>query len=517
MKTIVAVIIASTAGALNPTGDRYVKKLYLRLKDQLLSDSDSYDHRYGYIRSYDRYLKYLETEYKYDDKNKNENKKLADLFSRFFYDEIPKKILDDISEDMSKDIGLLKIAVYLLRAINRANVLQAKIKKYINVANDCLQKAIYEHLSMVPKSSLPSYDMYMIRVSKPLAMAARKPIRINVSFDVSEETCLYPVWFGTTRKRTHDKDSAKGFSNQRDDIDIVHYGKCFVSIPKTHRFGEVGRSWFRRWMKLDFADDRLRLEKIVPYSAADNFWSDLQKEFVKNEGDALVFLHGYNNSFEESAIRAAQIGFDLKVSGVTAFFSWPSKSEVAGYLADEASIDASEIAITEFLLDFTQKSGASKVHLIAHSMGNRGLIRALKNIQSKVGNSAVPFGQIILAAPDLDVQVFKNLAYLYPMLSKRTTLYLSPKDKAVAASKWLHSYSRVGIAPPITIVKDVDTINVKIEGFDILELGHSYFAEAESILHDMFDLLRHDSQPSERQRLRMQKTSAGDVYWLMLS
>lgn len=328
---------------------------------------------------------------------------------------------------------------------------------------------------------------------------------------------IYKVWFGTTRLPIDESDLNKGFKNERGNGD-VHYGKCNVFIPKSHRFGETGRSWFERWIKFDFENDNLKLKSIIPCRSESDFWSDLKNELSENEGDALVFLHGYNNSFEDSAIRAAQIGFDLKVSGVTAFFSWPSKSDVSGYPDDVASIEASEEAITNFLLDFTKKSGATKVHLIAHSMGNRGLVRALNNIQHKLEkDSKVPFGQIILAAPDLDVQLFKNLAYLYPKLSERTTLYTSPKDKAVALSKWLHDYPRVGIVPPITIVKDIDTIKVEIEGFSLFELGHGYFAEAESILHDIFDLLRHNSKPSDRQRLSQQQTEIGDVYWLMKS
>jgi esterase/lipase superfamily enzyme len=336
------------------------------------------------------------------------------------------------------------------------------------------------------------------------------PIEINNS--------LYSVWYGTTRKPIDRSDLSKGFKNERDNGN-VHYGKCNVFIPKSHRFGETGRSWFQRWIKLDFENDNLKLREINPCNSADSFWLELKNQFAENKGDALVFLHGYNNSFEESAIRAAQIGFDLKVSGATAFFSWPSKSEVSGYPDDVASIEASEIAITDFLLDFTKKSGASKVHLIAHSMGNRGLIRALNNIQHKLEkDSAVPFGQIILAAPDLDVQLFQNLAYLYPMLSERTTLYASRKDKAVAASKWLHGSPRVGIAPPITVVDKIDTVEVETKSFSLFfELGHSYFAEAESILHDMYDLLRHNSEPSDRQRLREEKTETGAVYWLMSS
>ena len=73
-----------------------------------------------------------------------------------------------------------------------------------------------------------------------------------------------------------------------------------------------------------------------------------------------IFLHGYNVSFEEAALRAAQIGFDLSIRGAMAFFSWPSQGDLAGYSADEASIEASEFVIMEFLENFVTVSQKQK-------------------------------------------------------------------------------------------------------------------------------------------------------------
>ncbi len=80
------------------------------------------------------------------------------------------------------------------------------------------------------------------------------------------------------------------------------------------------------------------------------------------------------------------------------------------------------------------------VHLVAHSMGNRGLLRALQRLAADAEMRAgVKFGQIFLAAPDVDRDLFLGLARLYPQFSDRTTLYASDGDKAVATSAWLHA------------------------------------------------------------------------------
>ncbi|MCV2421604.1 alpha/beta hydrolase [Paucibacter sp. DJ2R-2] len=306
---------------------------------------------------------------------------------------------------------------------------------------------------------------------------------------------LFPLWFGTNRRATAD---GKGFSGERDAQTTV--GRVLVRVPEAHRFGETGSGFWQKLKRLDFRDDRLRLHEVQVQDEA-GFYASLQAA-TQHDGatHALLFLHGFNVSFEEAAIRAAQLGCDLAVPGVTAFFSWPSRAAVACYPADEASIEASERAITDFLVDFATRSGAQKIHVIAHSMGNRGLLRALQRIAANAQTQGrVKFGQIFLAAPDVDRDLFLDLAHLYPAHSERTTLYASAADLPVHLSSKLHSAPRAGYFQPYTVAPEVDT--VAVPDFDLDLLGHSYFAQAAALLHDMFDLMRLDAPPSSRQRL----------------
>jgi esterase/lipase superfamily enzyme len=225
----------------------------------------------------------------------------------------------------------------------------------------------------------------------------------------------------------------------------------------------------------------------------------------------LLFLHGFNVSFEDAAIRAAQIGCDLKVIGATAFFSWPSRGSALAYPVDEASIEASEGAITSFLVDFTANCGANKVHIVAHSMGNRGLLRALQRIAASAETRGkVKFGQIFLAAPDVDRDLFLDLAHLYPEHADRVTLYASNADRPVHLSSKLHDAPRAGYFMPYTVTAGVDT--VAVPNFDVDLLGHSYFAQAEALLHDIYDLVRHNEAPAKRQRVEATQ-GEGANFW----
>jgi esterase/lipase superfamily enzyme len=329
-----------------------------------------------------------------------------------------------------------------------------------------------------------------------------------------EKARLYKVWFGTNRGPVDPTDIGKGFSNEREISGIVHYGTCNVEIPRTHKFGSTGSAFWKRWLRLDFSDDHLKLSKITSLHSRHAFLVSLQTELgsqAKAEREVLVYLHGYNCSFEDAALRAAQIGFDLKVQGATVFFSWPSMATAKGYPADIARVEASETHIADFLSAVAKEADAQRVHVIAHSMGNRGFARAVSRITSFAATtSGVRFGQIILAAPDLDVDLFKQLATAYPKISDRTTMYVSARDKALAMSSWLQDSDRAGFTPPITVMDGIDT--VEVTDIDLTLLGHGYFAEAEPVLYDIKELIDSSKPPEKRLRLEG-RSAAGAKFW----
>ena len=343
-------------------------------------------------------------------------------------------------------------------------------------------------------------------------------LRVTRSFVLAETTrqtaTLYPLWYGTNRRLIDPSDVTQGFSGERDTQ--MHYGSCQVAVPKSHRIGSAGSAWWQRL--LPWKDDRLKLDRqSLAEMVEDQFWTGVRRalqEHDTGERMALVFIHGFNVSFEDAALRSAQIGFDLQVPGMTAFYSWPSKGKLTGYTADEASIQASEPYIAQFLSQFATQSGAERVHIIAHSMGNRGLLRSIQRIvhQAQV-QSHVPFGQIFLAAPDEDPDVFRDLATAYQTVAQRTTLYVSAKDKALATSGIIHDYPRAGFSPPVTIVPGVDT--VEVSNIDLTLLGHGYYGDARDLLQDMHNLLRHNTPPEQRFGLREVLAGGDRRYWMI--
>jgi esterase/lipase superfamily enzyme len=322
----------------------------------------------------------------------------------------------------------------------------------------------------------------------------------------------YVVWYGTNRRPNDPGDVGKGYSAARDNV--VHYGSCRVFIPQSHKIGSIGSPWWKRL--LTWTDDRLRLLSVEEIEGG-AYWSGIGAQLAAigtDERSALIFVHGYNVSFQEAALRAAQIGFDLSVKGAMAFFSWPSQGSTGAYPADEATIEASEGVIADFMTDFAERSGATAVHIIAHSMGNRGVLRAVNRIAAQAQRrTGKPFGQIILAAADVDADVFRQLSTAYARVASRTTLYVSKRDLAVEASRWLHNFPRAGLMPPTLVLPGIDTINVT--NVDLTMLGHGYVADARDVLIDMHALITQGAAPDKRFGLHEAQNEEGERYWLI--
>jgi len=322
----------------------------------------------------------------------------------------------------------------------------------------------------------------------------------------------YPVWFGTNQVR--DPSSAGKFTGEY--TEEVSYGRIVVQVPPWHKPGETGSGFLKRWRT--GKDDRLKVISTEMFAAA-AFWLALAKAVADSppdEREALVFIHGYNVGFDAAAIRAAQLGFDLKIGGAMAFFAWASKNSTARYTNDEAAIEASELHIEQFLLDFAAKTGATSVNLIAHSMGNRAVLRVMDRIAQRAGaKTDVKFGQIVLAAPDVTPQLFKHIAAAYKQLSTRTTIYVSSEDKALGLSKLVHGGARTGDSSSgVMIVDGLDTVVASFVDGDFL--GHSYVLTAEPFLRDVFSLIKDNKEPKRRQGLdRVPPTGPGPVYWVM--
>jgi esterase/lipase superfamily enzyme len=301
-----------------------------------------------------------------------------------------------------------------------------------------------------------------------------------------------------------------GYGNERGEPQL---GTCEVSVPKYHQAGEVERPSI---LRLDFKEDPKKHVVLldVQEREPEEFFASLKANVGRSKSkEALVFVHGFNVTFEAAARRTAQLAYDLKFDGPPIFFSWPSQGGVLQYAVDETNVVWATPHLKDFLASVASRSGAKSVHLIAHSMGNRALTSALVSLAHRMKRAAPMFREVVLTAPDIDADVFKrDIAPFITRTAERVTLYASSNDEALALSKKLHGYARAGDSgAELVVVNGLDTIDVS--NVDTSLLGHSYYGSNDTVLTDMFYVLTEPRPASQRRWLA--PVSLGRLtYWV---
>jgi esterase/lipase superfamily enzyme len=316
---------------------------------------------------------------------------------------------------------------------------------------------------------------------------------------------LVPVFFATNRKGDEAQVPENWFSGEP--ADAITYGLARVTIPVArHKRGKLETP---AWWKL-FADEKdtsryVVLKSVEPLKSAE-FCTQLGRAVKAVEGGSvLVFLHGYNVTFEEAALRAAQFSYDTQFRGALVLFSWPSLGTTAGYFADEERASVSAAHFVEFLR-ILQGGPWEQVHLVAHSMGNRVVLLGLADNPPP----ALPFGQVVFVAADVYVDVFDQKFPRMSGVGKLKSSYASKADRALLLSSLLHHANRVGIVrgEPITR-KGMETIDASTVDTSLLSLGHGYFAGERTVVEDLGHLLRHGLPAAQRALEQPQ----GKDYW----
>ncbi|EIE26812.1 DUF900-domain-containing protein [Coccomyxa subellipsoidea C-169] len=160
--------------------------------------------------------------------------------------------------------------------------------------------------------------------------------------------------------------------------------------------------------------------------------------------DVLVFVHGYSNTFTSAVQGAARLQVDIPFKeGPVVAFSWASWGKGEKYIEDGVIQGWS---IEPFLKLLGLLKGAAKIHILAHSMGNRIALQALATLVSSSAPVTLPFGQLIFAAADEDSDVFTRIMthLVRANLGEGRTLYASCQDGALWASARLHHDDRAG-------------------------------------------------------------------------
>ena len=243
---------------------------------------------------------------------------------------------------------------------------------------------------------------------------------------------------------TRERDPRPGTLFNGDRASGLDYAEITVSIPPSHKQNQI------EWASSPPGDPN------VDFVVRDEKYLDGDKAFLRalnaqlalrprGSRNVFLFVHGFNTMFAEAVYRGAQLAHDSQAPGVPALFTWASRGKATAYVYDLNSATAARDGL-EHTLRLLFRSNAEKVNVLAHSMGNWVTVEAFRQI--KISGDLPPankIGTILLAAPDIDIDVFKSELRRFGKPQKPFYVVLSRDDRALFLSRTIAGgVTRVG-------------------------------------------------------------------------
>ena len=223
---------------------------------------------------------------------------------------------------------------------------------------------------------------------------------------------------------------------------------------------------------------------------------------MRKGADTLVFIHGYNVSFEEALKSASNLRKTYRRrSGLqVVVFSWPSDGSMLPFLAykrDRSDARASSAAFARALrkledfLNEVRRGGecGAQMLLMCHSMGNYVLRGGIQEVRAQRGELPRLFDHIFLMAADEDQDAFDHEHKLAPLpdLGTNVHVYFNRGDTALVVSdRTKANPARLGSRGPrrpLTVPGNVNLVDASEVVGGLVE--HSYFLDEPVVVRDV--------------------------------
>jgi esterase/lipase superfamily enzyme len=220
-------------------------------------------------------------------------------------------------------------------------------------------------------------------------------------------------------------------------------------------------------------------------------------------GPFVIYVHGYGEYFAKNCWRAALLQQRLGLDNRMLLFSWPSSSYLT-YAGDARDLEQSIDELNSLLTLAAAAVGHDRVVIMAHSMGSRGLVDALR-----ARGDEAKFGHAIFIAPDIRRDVFSENAAMLQRKVSDITVYSSDSDRVLWLSTTVNVSGRLGVAREFDL-EHTTVIDVTPTGTNDIT-GHLYHMLNPAVIEDLRVLLGTDPADAERAFRRMPQDTPG--FW----
>ncbi|NNM74255.1 alpha/beta hydrolase [Enterovirga aerilata] len=294
-----------------------------------------------------------------------------------------------------------------------------------------------------------------------------------------------PILVATTRKALPGEPGLL-FGGERSHH--VSYRRIDVSIPPAHRVGEV------EWPDSSPGDPARHFVTLRSDPLNDAGLHSSVREMVRRSGQrrVLVFVHGYNNQFDDAVFRFAQIKHDSRAPGVAVLFTWPSRGRLLAYPYDRESATYSRTALERLLTELSAEPAITDIDVLAHSMGNWVTLEALRQQAIRKGRVPAKIRNVMLAAPDIDLDVARTQVQDLGPNRPKITLFVAQDDRALAFSRlfWGSNVQLGAIDPEVEPYRS-SLAKANITAVDLTRmrsgdpLHHATFAESPEVVRSI--------------------------------
>jgi esterase/lipase superfamily enzyme len=192
--------------------------------------------------------------------------------------------------------------------------------------------------------------------------------------------------------------------------------------------------------------------------------------------DVLLYVHGFNQTFETAALDAVRLSDGIRFRGETMVFSWPSKAKLLDYGYDRESAMWSRDALEQVVFEVIASPAVGRLHIVAHSVGTMLTMEAIRQIYDRQGGVVADrIGAIVFASPDIDMDVFSSSVARIGSLASKIIVITSTNDRALAVSRWIAGgIARVGAAEHAQLERlGLHVIDASKQGWGII--NHDLF------------------------------------------
>ncbi len=277
-------------------------------------------------------------------------------------------------------------------------------------------------------------------------------------FDASELSANPTLIVATTRKPVNGARARPWFGPERASAMIVAHAKLTPPAEGRLSLASVGL-------------DDWRIAAIEPVPRVDDLLGDLT-----SGRDVLIYVHGFNQTFEMAALDAARLSDGIIFRGETMVFSWPSKAKLFDYAYDRESAMWSRDALEQVLNGLMASPISGRIHIVAHSIGTMLTMEALRQVYARDGEMVADrIGAVVFASPDIDMDGFSSSVERIGPLASKITVIAATNDRALALSRWIAGgITRVGAAEKAQLEKlGLRVIDASRQGWGII--NHDLF------------------------------------------